>query len=148
MEWFESEPGPNIAAADPAAQDAAVRASTETLRDIAAALAPEKRARFYELAQAQTLGQASAVRQPRRSAPTQGVARRRAAWTRCLGSVRVESQGFPGGEGHRTAGFERQGRAEVYDCVAVTAGFAAFWGLGERPANKRRQRTERQRDGG
>ena len=41
-----------------------------------------------------------------------------------------------------------QGRAGVYDCVAVTARFAAFWGLGERPANKRRQRTERQRDGG
>lgn len=60
MEWFESETGPDIAAADPAAQDAAVRASTETLRDIAADLAPEKRSRFYKLAQAQTLGQAEA----------------------------------------------------------------------------------------
>ena len=96
MEWFESEPGPNIAAADPAAQDTAVRASTETLRDIAAALAPEKRSRFYELAQAQTLGQASAVRQPRRSAPTQGVARRSAAWTRAAGGGRVEPQRCPG----------------------------------------------------
>lgn len=55
MEWFEDETGPEIAAADPAAQDAAVNSTSDMLRDIASELPREKRERFYELFQIQKL---------------------------------------------------------------------------------------------
>lgn len=52
LTWFESETGPDIAAADPAERDAAVETTRETIADIASGLAPSDRARFYELVQA------------------------------------------------------------------------------------------------
>jgi hypothetical protein len=55
LSWFESETGPDIAAADPAAQDAAVRVATEGIRDIAETVPATARGRFYELAQAPRL---------------------------------------------------------------------------------------------
>jgi hypothetical protein len=55
LAWFDSETGPDIAAADPAAQNAAAEAATATLRDIASSLPASRRARFYELAQARSL---------------------------------------------------------------------------------------------
>jgi hypothetical protein len=60
LAWFESETGPDIAGADPGMQDEAVGATTDTLRDIAESLPPEKRVRFYELAQATQLEPAEA----------------------------------------------------------------------------------------
>jgi hypothetical protein len=60
LAWFEKETGPEIAAADPAAQDAATAATANTLRDIAAALPASSRARFHELAQAPELDAAQA----------------------------------------------------------------------------------------
>ena len=58
--WFDSETGPDIAAADPAAQDAAAEAASVTLRDIASSLPADRRARFYEAAQLPELGEAQA----------------------------------------------------------------------------------------
>jgi len=52
LEWFDSETGPEIAAADPAAQDADATLMAATLQDIAQALPAGRRARFYELTQA------------------------------------------------------------------------------------------------
>src|SRR6266511_4159601 len=40
LAWFESETGPDIAAADPAAQDATMQVTTVAIRDIAETLAP------------------------------------------------------------------------------------------------------------
>jgi hypothetical protein len=60
LAWFESETGPDIAAADPAARDEAMRATTETIRDIAEMLPADARGRFYELAQAPQLDKAEA----------------------------------------------------------------------------------------
>ena len=60
LAWFEKEAGPEIAGTDPAAQDAATADTAATLRDIATALPPASRARFYELAQASELSAAQA----------------------------------------------------------------------------------------
>jgi hypothetical protein len=60
LAWFEGETGPDIAAADPAAQDAAVRVTTECIRDVAEMVPGNARARFYELAQAPRLNQSEA----------------------------------------------------------------------------------------
>lgn len=61
MAWFKSETGPGFAGDDPNAQDEAAALESETLRDVAAALPGERRPRFYELAQAQSLGKAEAT---------------------------------------------------------------------------------------
>jgi hypothetical protein len=60
LSWFESETGPDIAAADPASQDEAVQTTAATVRDIADMLAPPARGRFYELVQAPQLDAAGA----------------------------------------------------------------------------------------
>lgn len=60
MEWFESETGPGFAAGDPAAQDAATESSRRLLVDIGNMLQPARRARFFELAQAEVLNEAQA----------------------------------------------------------------------------------------
>ena len=60
LAWFEDETGPDIAAADPAAQDSAVRVTTESVRDIAETIPGDARARFYELAQAPRLNSSEA----------------------------------------------------------------------------------------
>jgi hypothetical protein len=60
LEWFDSETGPEIAAADPAEQDRSVQETTRTIRDIGTALPPAKRERFYTLAQARQLEPADA----------------------------------------------------------------------------------------
>ena len=60
LAWFESETGPDIAAADPLAPDHAVRTTTESIRDIAQMIAPGARGRFYELAQAPQLNRSEA----------------------------------------------------------------------------------------
>jgi hypothetical protein len=61
LSWFESEKGPDIAALDPAEQDAAMTASTALLRDIADELPPEQRTRFYELVESAQLEKAEAT---------------------------------------------------------------------------------------
>src|SRR5439155_13063648 len=61
LTWFESEQGPDIAALDPAAQDAAMTASTVLLRDIANDLPPGERTRFYELVESDRLEKAEAT---------------------------------------------------------------------------------------
>lgn len=61
LEWFDSERGPDIAAADPATQDKTVAVSRDLLQDIAAGLRPEERGRFYELAQSDQLEPAEAA---------------------------------------------------------------------------------------
>lgn len=60
MEWFENETGPGFAAGDPAAQDAATESSRRLLGDIGSGLPPDRRARFFELAQAEVLNEAQA----------------------------------------------------------------------------------------
>lgn len=60
MEWFENETGPGFAAGDPAAQDAATESSRRLLGDIGSLLPPDRRARFFELAQAEVLNEAQA----------------------------------------------------------------------------------------
>jgi len=60
LEWFESETGPQIAAGNPAAEDARTGALRATIADIAAQLPQAQRARFYELAQSQRLKDAEA----------------------------------------------------------------------------------------
>ena len=60
MEWFENETGPGFAAGDPAAQDAATESSRRLLGDIGSVLPPDRRARFFELAQAEVLNEAQA----------------------------------------------------------------------------------------
>lgn len=61
LEWFDSETGPGFAAGAPGAQDAAVERDRKLLADIARGLKPQQRERFFELAQAQTLGPAAAT---------------------------------------------------------------------------------------
>lgn len=61
MAWFNSETGPGFAGDDPEAQDEAAQVLNETLRDVAAALPDERRIRFYELAQSQSLDEAEAM---------------------------------------------------------------------------------------
>jgi len=60
LEWFESETGPQIAGGDPATVNAQAGEFRSTISDIAAQLPKERRARFYELAQAATLEDADA----------------------------------------------------------------------------------------
>lgn len=55
LAWFESETGPDIAAASPEKQDKASDEMSRTLRDIAANLPADQKERFYELFQSETL---------------------------------------------------------------------------------------------
>lgn len=61
LEWFDSETGPGFAAAAAGAQDAAVERDRKLLADIARALKPQQRERFFELSQAPSLGEAEAT---------------------------------------------------------------------------------------
>jgi hypothetical protein len=55
MAWFDSETGPDFAAAAPAEQDAAANELHASLRERAAELPPDKRERFHALAQSRKL---------------------------------------------------------------------------------------------
>lgn len=61
LTWFDSEVGPDMASLDPAEQDMVASDSRELLQGIAAELPPDKRLRFYELAQATALEPAEAT---------------------------------------------------------------------------------------
>jgi pimeloyl-ACP methyl ester carboxylesterase len=61
LNWFESEQGPEMAALDPAGQDAAMDASTALLHDIANELPPGERTRFCELVESDRLEKAEAT---------------------------------------------------------------------------------------
>jgi hypothetical protein len=60
LAWFDSEVGPGFAAGDPAGQDADAERSSRLVADIAAALPGDRRARFFELAQAKSLNETEA----------------------------------------------------------------------------------------
>src|SRR5262245_10633575 len=61
LTWFESEQWPDMAALDPAGQDAAMTETTVLLRDIASEIPSKDRTRFYELVESERLEKAEAT---------------------------------------------------------------------------------------